>query len=307
MTESHITLTPQRTCFLEPDDGVFELPGLPAAWIWVCTCAEPECDCRTAVVLATHDGRDALLERVAPVYAAWSKPGGRYHHVATEIQTLIGFLIDIDDAVVYALQPGELVPLDLQAHPAIAELASRIRGPLLDRFDELWHHGKGLPAACDEPLQFDMLEELDLESGDLLGWTEVCDARNDLYPLAGHRYERLDLYCIQPHCRCREVVIAFENGLDPDGDEPGTVVLHLDGKVELQPVRADDHRLAQLWAAFQQRYPNYLELLKGRNSTIKQLARPLFKEPVRVLAKPGRNDPCPCGSGKKYKKCCGAN
>ena len=20
---------------------------------------------------------------------------------------------------------------------------------------------------------------------------------------------------------------------------------------------------------------------------------------------PGRNDPCPCGSGKKYKKCCG--
>jgi len=22
--------------------------------------------------------------------------------------------------------------------------------------------------------------------------------------------------------------------------------------------------------------------------------------------KPGRNDPCPCGSGKKYKKCCGA-
>ena len=21
----------------------------------------------------------------------------------------------------------------------------------------------------------------------------------------------------------------------------------------------------------------------------------------------GRNDPCPCGSNKKYKKCCGAN
>lgn len=27
--------------------------------------------------------------------------------------------------------------------------------------------------------------------------------------------------------------------------------------------------------------------------------------PVRV-EKIGRNDPCPCGSGKKYKKCCGA-
>ena len=30
-------------------------------------------------------------------------------------------------------------------------------------------------------------------------------------------------------------------------------------------------------------------------------------QPVRQSApKVGRNDPCPCGSGKKYKKCCGA-
>jgi len=28
---------------------------------------------------------------------------------------------------------------------------------------------------------------------------------------------------------------------------------------------------------------------------------------VRSAAKVGRNDPCPCGSGKKYKKCCGAS
>lgn len=26
---------------------------------------------------------------------------------------------------------------------------------------------------------------------------------------------------------------------------------------------------------------------------------------VRSEPKIGRNDPCPCGSGKKYKKCCG--
>lgn len=33
------------------------------------------------------------------------------------------------------------------------------------------------------------------------------------------------------------------------------------------------------------------------------------KEPVKTSSaeKVGRNDPCPCGSGKKYKKCCGAN
>lgn len=32
----------------------------------------------------------------------------------------------------------------------------------------------------------------------------------------------------------------------------------------------------------------------------------LVQEPVRNENKIGRNDPCTCGSGKKYKKCCGA-
>jgi hypothetical protein len=30
-----------------------------------------------------------------------------------------------------------------------------------------------------------------------------------------------------------------------------------------------------------------------------------ISEPIRVEKKVGRNEPCPCGSGKKYKKCCG--
>ena len=34
--------------------------------------------------------------------------------------------------------------------------------------------------------------------------------------------------------------------------------------------------------------------------------KPIVRKPVTVN-KVGRNDPCPCGSGKKYKKCCGQN
>jgi len=33
--------------------------------------------------------------------------------------------------------------------------------------------------------------------------------------------------------------------------------------------------------------------------------KPTVQPAVRASAKVGRNDPCPCGSGKKYKKCCG--
>ena len=32
---------------------------------------------------------------------------------------------------------------------------------------------------------------------------------------------------------------------------------------------------------------------------------PVKQAPVRVEPKIGRNDPCPCGSGKKYKQCHG--
>ena len=31
------------------------------------------------------------------------------------------------------------------------------------------------------------------------------------------------------------------------------------------------------------------------------------RQPVRVAPKVGRNAPCPCGSGRKHKQCCGSN
>ena len=56
--------------------------------------------------------------------------------------------------------------------------------------------------------------------------------------------------------------------------------------------------------------PAYTNAVKGviANMNARQLNR-IFgeqQEPyVNPYAKIGRNDPCPCGSGKKYKKCCG--
>ena len=58
--------------------------------------------------------------------------------------------------------------------------------------------------------------------------------------------------------------------------------------------------------------------IKKENIVVKreQVAKPTMashgddgvrKPKRRDVAKVGRNEPCPCGSGKKYKKCCGAN
>ncbi|MFT5430018.1 MAG: SEC-C motif-containing protein, partial [Myxococcota bacterium] len=53
--------------------------------------------------------------------------------------------------------------------------------------------------------------------------------------------------------------------------------------------------------------------LRERSSFIRRQGRwfyskgitPSQQEQVRVGPKTGRNDPCSCGSGKKFKKCCG--
>ncbi|GEM_PF-6195736 len=45
---------------------------------------------------------------------------------------------------------------------------------------------------------------------------------------------------------------------------------------------------------------------RGMNDAVAMLRQLLLNgAPVTAGKKVGRNDPCPCGSGKKYKKCCG--
>ena len=44
------------------------------------------------------------------------------------------------------------------------------------------------------------------------------------------------------------------------------------------------------------------------SDVVSEAAEALAKaKPIRTGPKVGRNDPCPCGSGKKFKQCCGKN
>ena len=71
----------------------------------------------------------------------------------------------------------------------------------------------------------------------------------------------------------------------------------------LYGVRLPEHPVDELehWYCFQppaQRTPKN----PGRPPVIPRVPG---RVPARAGTKVGRNDPCPCGSGKKYKKCCG--
>jgi len=69
-----------------------------------------------------------------------------------------------------------------------------------------------------------------------------------------------------------------------------------------RPPRGVSTSVDDLEESFQRRKRRELEQARMAGAGDRQV-----QQVVRAGAKVGRNDPCPCGSGKKYKKCCGAN
>ena len=69
-------------------------------------------------------------------------------------------------------------------------------------------------------------------------------------------------------------------------------------------VPALDKMLKERHQRFKTIYKSYLRRKGILSKSNRAMERPVLAVPQPRLA--GRNEPCPCGSGKKYKKCCGA-
>jgi len=69
-----------------------------------------------------------------------------------------------------------------------------------------------------------------------------------------------------------------------------------------RPPRSVSTSVDEIEEAFQRRKKRELDQARMAGSGDQQTVQQV----VRGGDKIGRNDPCPCGSGKKYKKCCGA-
>jgi len=89
------------------------------------------------------------------------------------------------------------------------------------------------------------------------------------------------------------------------GPEAGLLTPRLGGGTDGNgrcPPRAVATSVDELEESFQRKKRRELEQARMAGSGDSQPVQQV----VRGTAKIGRNDPCPCGSGKKYKKCCGA-
>ncbi len=128
----------------------------------------------------------------------------------------------------------------------------------------------------------------------------------------GDNYFIADQFCLLPRCKCSDATL----DLIPAGEDMMTAdpwcsfrltyaKKKWTGMEEFPPpIPLDEIR-----SAIEQQYPDFYKQLRVRHEKLKKIylinrkKKYLPPPPVNVL-KTGRNDPCPCGSGKKYKKCC---
>jgi uncharacterized protein len=145
-------------------------------------------------------------------------------------------------------------------------------------FDPILHES---PELATDSAAGDVLRELPEVSRPLFGWVAGFQYATTMFP------ELVSL----PDEPVVETLDRVFRHLPPETDEDREILRQLD---EAQPLRTLDEAVEDLVLAVSDLW----ELTREARFHV---------EPVRRdQPKVGRNDPCPCGSGKKYKQCHGA-
>lgn len=121
-----------------------------------------------------------------------------------------------------------------------------------------------------------------------------------------------DQYCLQSDCDCTRALIAFihfKGNQQAEGEPPLVFIDYDSEKMEISSKGTPAQDVGLLIKKVKQHYPEIIKKIRERHTVLKALYRN-FKlsqrpKPAKLAtSKVGRNDPCICGSGKKFKKCC---
>jgi uncharacterized protein YchJ len=154
---------------------------------------------------------------------------------------------------------------------------------------------------------------LDIEDGLMIGYNEILPYGNRMkIKTDSSSYMLLDQYCIRPKCGCVEAVTSVMT-VDPSGKTAEELCSFGIDYRKKKWTKKDTFRreleLSEIRAAVEEQIPNSYTVLEKRHRRLKSIYKHWKKKNTsrsksRKRKKIGRNDPCPCGSGKKYKKCC---
>jgi hypothetical protein len=213
--------------------------------------------------------------------------------------------------------------LDFKDGDKFPEESLRLANLLISRMDDddfffLWERYFEIKNTITEEATADSIEACfdypDIERNGLMS------AYNDVLPygdqllvkINGNNCMVFDQYCLLPACPCTEIILTFFSA--GKYDDPGE---------ELYSVKLDYEKKKWKWLeghagsvvtrtvreAIEEQIPDIYDRLLNRHIRLKDIyfhcRENYFAQTRRIpLPKVSRNDPCPCGSGKKYKNCC---
>lgn len=264
------------------------------------------------------------------------------HTIECEVKTNIGakrhkfdLLICGNPTCPCALVHLEMLGTDREKKPVITldigkkELAEEDEGAdvgpqIIDAFtDDDWRslreNYRDFKAKCSEnvhPEDIDVTFPINAieRQGQLVYYAEILPYAEPLkIEVEGSEYWLRDMYCLSRSHPCAQVNLEFipVDLSKADHEQYGSTILCVDYEGELiEEVLPSSCPTAipkeELLRTLKKR-KDIMLCCKQRHATLRKLYDwhvPSERIPVRTGIKTGRNDPCPCGSGKKYKKCC---
>jgi uncharacterized protein len=188
------------------------------------------------------------------------------------------------------VMPDEWLAIVLNRDPADQQ-------PVFDNIDQAnrvfglvqEHYNSVALTLMQHPKRYRPLFPVDARNGDILWeiWIEGFAAALDLRPQAWQRLFDTDADAATPVAMRGMMALVDAVCGDP-------------------PLPEED--LAALHATAPDSIAHWVVVLnKARLASGPSMPRGNPRQPSRATQKIGRNDPCSCGSGKKYKRCCGLN
>lgn len=216
-----------------------------------------------------------------------------------------------------------VVTVELKKEPESMRLAENLAAALTSSdWERLyqWHRVSKLEiierATSSE---IDVRDLPDATGGRMVPFIEVFPFGLALYfPMQDEIWAADEMYCVQPNCDCKETVLSFLRLQDAAGakttsasDPPAIRYNHGTRSAgEAFPGKGECPEPPALLAALKKTYPLLNQMLERRHLLMQNiylrhhLERLSQVAPATVRRKVGRNEQCPCGSGKKFKHCC---
>ncbi len=154
--------------------------------------------------------------------------------------------------------------------------------------------------------------EMDIElNGTMTIYNDILPYSEDIIVnYNNQRFLVLDYYCLQSTCNCIKAFLAFYsiNKNQKDSEEPTYEGFYNYITGDWDNTTEGNMLITKL----KKQYPSINSIIKERHKILRNLYNKYrVKSGKNTLGinnreKIGRNDPCFCGSGKKYKKCCGS-